>query len=62
MNFVFQKEKSEVDAWVAGLDEAAMEQAIGEAAAAMKVGAFPAVPLFFNSQRLPFFFVLEKAS
>lgn len=36
MNYVFKKEKGEVDAWVAGMDEAAMEQAIGEAARAVK--------------------------
>lgn len=36
MNYVFQKEDGEVDAWVAGLDEAALEQAIGEAALAEK--------------------------
>lgn len=36
MNYVFKKEKGEVDAWVADLDEAAMEKAIGEAALAEK--------------------------
>jgi hypothetical protein len=37
MNFVFQREKGEVDAWLANMDEAAMEQSIGEAAKALKV-------------------------
>lgn len=37
MNFVFQKEKGEIDAWLADMDEAAMEQGIGEAAKALKV-------------------------
>ena len=36
MNYVFKKEKGEVDAWVAEMDEATMEQAIGEAARAVK--------------------------
>jgi hypothetical protein len=36
MNYVFKKEKGEVDAWVAEMDEVAMEQAIGEAARAVK--------------------------
>lgn len=36
MNYVFQKEKGEMDAWVAEMDETAMEQAIGEAARAVK--------------------------
>eukprot|EP01032_Pedospumella_encystans_P016088 gene16088-18370_t len=36
MNYVFKKEKGEVDAWVAEMDEVAMEQAIGEAAKAVK--------------------------
>jgi hypothetical protein len=36
LNFVFEKENTEVDAWVAGLDEAEMEKAIGEAAVALK--------------------------
>ena len=36
MNYVFQKEHGEVDAWVAEMDEVAMEQAIGEAARAVK--------------------------
>ena len=37
MNYVFKKEKGEIDAWVAGMDEFSMEKAIGEAALAMKV-------------------------
>ena len=36
MNYVFKKEHGEVDAWVADLDEATVEQAIGEAALAEK--------------------------
>ena len=41
MNFVFQKEKGEVDAWLADMDEAAMEQGIGEAAKALRVTRLP---------------------
>jgi hypothetical protein len=37
MNYVFKKEHHEIDAWIADLDEAAMEKAIGEAAIALKV-------------------------
>ena len=37
MNYVWKKEQEEPDAWVADLDEAAMEKAIGEAASALKV-------------------------
>ncbi len=37
MNYVWSKEKVEPDAWLADLDEAAMEKGIGEAAAAQKV-------------------------
>lgn len=37
MNFVFQKEKGEIDAWLADMDEAAMEKGIGEAAKALRV-------------------------
>lgn len=37
MNYVFKKEKGEIDAWVAEMDEVSMEKAIGEAAYAMKV-------------------------
>mmetsp|Transcript_28729 Transcript_28729/g.27517 ORF Transcript_28729/g.27517 Transcript_28729/m.27517 type:complete len:413 (+) Transcript_28729:77-1315(+) len=37
MNFVFQKEKGEIDAWLADMDEAAMEQGIGEAAKALRI-------------------------
>ena len=36
MNYVFKKEKGEIDAWIANLDEATVEAAIGEAAAAEK--------------------------
>lgn len=36
MNYVFKKEKVEVDAWIAGLDESAEEALIGEAALAEK--------------------------
>ena len=36
MNYVFKKEKGEVDAWMAEMDEVTMEQAIGEAAKAVK--------------------------
>ncbi|RYH21682.1 hypothetical protein EON65_20265 [archaeon] len=36
MNYVFKKEVGEMDAWVAGLSEAEMEAAIGEAALAEK--------------------------
>lgn len=36
MNYVFKQEKGEVDAWVAGLSEDAIEAAIGEAALAEK--------------------------
>jgi hypothetical protein len=52
MNFVFQKEKGEIDAWLADMDEAAMEQGIGEAAKALKVSSVtlltvvPAFPAF----------------
>lgn len=38
MNFVFKKERGEIDAWLATMDEATMEKSIGEAAEAMKVG------------------------
>ena len=37
LNYVFKKEKGEIDAWVAQMDEVSMERAIGEAAFAMKV-------------------------
>lgn len=37
MNYVFKKEKGELDSWLADLDEAAMERGIGETAKAMKV-------------------------
>lgn len=37
MNYVFKREKGELDAWLANLDEASMEQCIGEAASAKKV-------------------------
>lgn len=36
LNFVFEKSNEEVDAWVAELDEGAMETAIGEAALALR--------------------------
>eukprot|EP01035_Chromulina_nebulosa_P024804 gene24805-32300_t len=36
LNYVFKKEKGEIDAWVAQMDEVSMERAIGEAAFAMK--------------------------
>jgi hypothetical protein len=36
-NFVFKKDKGEMDAWLADLDEASMEKGIGEAAAAFRV-------------------------
>ena len=36
LNFTFEKERTEVDAWVADLDESAMEKAIGEAELALK--------------------------
>lgn len=36
MNYVFSRDKGEVDTWVADMDEASMEIAIGEAAQAMK--------------------------
>jgi hypothetical protein len=36
MNYVFHKEVGELDAWVAGLDEATIESSIGEAALAEK--------------------------
>jgi CD2 antigen cytoplasmic tail-binding protein 2 len=36
MNYTFKKERGEVDAWVAEMDEVAMEQAIGEAQRAVK--------------------------
>ena len=39
MNYVFQRERGEKDAWVAAMDEATMEQSIGEAAKALKVHA-----------------------
>lgn len=35
-NYVFKKERQEMDAWVADLDEAAMEKAIGETARAQE--------------------------
>lgn len=35
-NYVFKKERGEVDAWIAGLDEQTVEAAIGEAALAEK--------------------------
>jgi hypothetical protein len=37
MNFIFNKERGEIDAWLSGIDEAAMEKGIGEAAVALKV-------------------------
>ena len=37
MNFVFRKEKGEIDNWLANMDESEMEKAIGEAALAVKV-------------------------
>lgn len=37
MNFVWRKERAEPDAWLANMDEAAMEKSIGEAAAALKM-------------------------
>jgi len=37
MNYVWSKEPTEPDAWLADMDEAAMEKSIGEAAEAMKV-------------------------
>ena len=37
MNFVRKQEDQEPDAWLADMDEAAMEQSIGEAAKALKV-------------------------
>jgi len=37
MNFVWRKERAEPDAWLANMDEAAMEKSIGEAAAALKL-------------------------
>ena len=40
MNYVFQREKGELDAWLANLDEASMEKYIGEAANAKKVKSF----------------------
>lgn len=36
MNYVFKTERGEIDAWVAEMDEVAMEKAIGEAAMAVK--------------------------
>ena len=36
LNFTFEKEATEVDAWVADLDESTMEKAIGEAELALK--------------------------
>lgn len=36
MNYVFAKEKGEIDSWLAGMDEAAMEKGIGEAAEALR--------------------------
>jgi hypothetical protein len=33
-NFVWRKQREEPDAWIANMDEAAMEDAIGQAAAA----------------------------
>ena len=40
MNFVFKKDKGEIDAWLADMDEAAMEKGIGEAAKASRVRSF----------------------
>ena len=37
MNFVFKKERGEVDAWLATMDEATIEKGIGEASVAIKV-------------------------
>jgi hypothetical protein len=37
MNFVFKKERGEIDAWLANMDESTMEQSIGEAADALRV-------------------------
>ena len=37
LNFVFKKDKGEIDAWLATMDEATMEKSIGEAADAMRV-------------------------
>ena len=39
-NFVFKKERGEVDIWLASMDEATMEKSIGEAAEAKKVLSF----------------------
>lgn len=36
-NYIWRKEAEEPDAWLANMDEAEMENAIGEAAAALKV-------------------------
>ena len=36
-NYVWKKEHEEPDAWLANMNEAEMENAIGEAAAALKV-------------------------
>jgi hypothetical protein len=36
MNFTFEKDEGETDSWLAGLDEATEEQAIGDAARAME--------------------------
>jgi hypothetical protein len=37
MNYVWRKERGEIDAWLADMDEASMEKSIGEAAKALKV-------------------------
>lgn len=37
MNFVFRKNKGEIDNWLANMNETEMEKAIGEAANAVKV-------------------------
>jgi hypothetical protein len=37
MNFVWRKEKGEIDSWLANMDEATMEKSIGEAADARRV-------------------------
>jgi hypothetical protein len=36
-NFVFKKERKEIDSWLATMDESTMEKSIGEAAEAHKV-------------------------
>ena len=58
MNFVFKKERGEIDAWLATMDEATMEKSIGEAADALKV--IMKVYCFGSVVRFTFYSVQRK--